>query len=267
MSLILEALNRSRRERRGEGELPDLETRHYLSDSAGGSTDSRLVPLLVALVGALLVIVWLMIDQRSQNAGSGRPELGGRSSVSTVDPLANLPVGPSESSEPVVPQVKVEHGQSNREKILFSDSAVVALYQEQAAKPEPGIPSTAQVAPPGREVQTRPRPELEPSIDIDQLIVDAREELENDSLAEHPAPFIVELTQQLKDSIPTIYYRRHNFSAIPGESSVVLNEKTVRVGGTVVNGVVLDKILEQSIVLNYQGNQFRLRALSSWINL
>jgi type II secretory pathway component PulC len=46
-----------------------------------------------------------------------------------------------------------------------------------------------------------------------------------------------------------------------------MNSKTLKVGGNPVNGVKIEEILPDSVVLSYQGTQFRLRALNSWVNL
>jgi hypothetical protein len=91
--------------------------------------------------------------------------------------------------------------------------------------------------------------------------------MENAELAEHPAPFIADLSQQTKDGIPTIFYRRHSYSGNSANSQVVLNGKELRVGGRPAAGVKVDEILPDSVVLSFQGTQFRLRALNSWVNL
>ncbi|MBK6510505.1 MAG: general secretion pathway protein GspB [Haliea sp.] len=105
------------------------------------------------------------------------------------------------------------------------------------------------------------------SIDIDRILREAREEVENASLSEHPVPFLIDLSQQVKDSIPTVYYLRHDYSSNASLSTVVLNSKTLSVGGSPVPGMKIEEILPDSVVLNYQGTQFRLRALNSWVNL
>jgi len=105
------------------------------------------------------------------------------------------------------------------------------------------------------------------SIDIDRILREAREEVENASLREHPVPFLIDLSQQVKDSIPTVYYLRHDYSSNASLSTVVLNSKTLSVGGSPVPGMKIEEILPDSVVLNYQGTQFRLRALNSWVNL
>ena len=105
------------------------------------------------------------------------------------------------------------------------------------------------------------------SIDIDRILREAREEVENASLPDHPVPFLIDLSQQVKDSIPTVYYLRHDYSNNASLSTVVLNSKTLSVGGSPVPGMKIEEILPDSVVLNYQGTQFRLRALNSWVNL
>ena len=79
-------------------------------------------------------------------------------------------------------------------------------------------------------------------------------------------PFLSAQSQQTKDAIPTIMYLRHDYSGNPASASVVLNGKTLRQGGS-VNGVRVEEILPDSVVLEYQGTRFRLRALNSWVNL
>ncbi len=95
----------------------------------------------------------------------------------------------------------------------------------------------------------------------------AENELENARLAEHPAPFIAQLSQQTKDGIPSIFYQRHDYRGDSARSVVVLNGQELRVGGRPAAGVTVDEILPDSVVLSYRGTQFRLRALNSWVNL
>ena len=166
---------------------------------------------------------------------------------------------------------------------VASNSDVADLYQQQtAAIPQP-MPTKAVSAPgPGKQVKpqsaavlvTEPAPQntaadtrQEEPIDIEKMILKARQDLENAALAEHPAPFISDLSHQTKDSIPTIFYERHDYSDDQAQSSVVLGGKTLKVGGSPGAGVKVEEILPDSVVLSYRGTQFRLRALNSWVNL
>ena len=76
-----------------------------------------------------------------------------------------------------------------------------------------------------------------------------------------------ELSQQTKDAIPSIFYERHDYSGRPGQSVVVLNGKALKAGGSPASGVRVEEILPDSVVLDYRGTEFRLRALNSWVNL
>ena len=107
----------------------------------------------------------------------------------------------------------------------------------------------------------------EQSVDIDQILQQAREEVENASLDDHPVPFLADLSQQTKDGIPTLYYQRHDYSSDTNLSTIVLNGTPVKAGGSPLPGMKVEEILPDSVVLNYRGTQFRLRALNSWINL
>ena len=79
-------------------------------------------------------------------------------------------------------------------------------------------------------------------------------------------PFLATLSQQTKDSIPTLMYQRHDYSGSPGKSRVLINGKTLGSGAS-VGGVKVAEILPDSVVLEFKGTRFRLRALNSWVNL
>jgi general secretion pathway protein B len=155
------------------------------------------------------------------------------------------------------------------------NAAVAKLYQkhnlaEETVTPEPASRTEARPAQrrkPAAATDTSGVARAEQPIDIDRMLQQAREEVENSSLDDHPVPFLSSLSQQIKDDIPTLYYQRHDYSSDANLSSVVLNGATVKVGGSPLPGMKLEEILPDSVVLNYHGTQFRLRALNSWINL
>jgi hypothetical protein len=86
-------------------------------------------------------------------------------------------------------------------------------------------------------------------------------------MVEHEAPFIVDLRQSVKDQIPSIFYSAHNWASNPAQRSVILNGEVRRAGEQVKPGLRLVEILEDSIVLDFRGTEFRLRSLNSWVNL
>jgi hypothetical protein len=159
-----------------------------------------------------------------------------------------------------------------------ASASVAALYrQQQLAERE--VPAASSV----RETATTPSdaprvsavaepaaPDAgaiqEQPIDIGEIVAMAEDELENARLAEHPAPFLSALSQQAKDSIPTLLYQAHDYTSSQADSFVLINGKTLKPGDS-SKGVRVDEILPDSVVLSFQGTQFRLRALNSWVNL
>ena len=151
------------------------------------------------------------------------------------------------------------------------NAAVAELYQNRDLHEDPVMTEPA-----SRPAQDRARDgamensriaRAEQSVDIDQILQQAREEVENASLDDHPVPFLGDLSQQTKDDIPTLYYQRHDYSSDTNLSSIVVNGTTVKVGESPLPGMKVEEILPDSVVLSYRGTQFRLRALNSWINL
>lgn len=298
MSLILDALNRSRSE---SGEVPNLDAVH--GAVAADSSPRRAWLPWIALAVAALVIVLLLIDRGSSTASG---PAGARAPAPAVavapapvapavqapepapskteatrpvpvpepepEPLPEPPPEPLPSAAPLAvapdeapgtPRTPVPEVTASAE----ADPAVAALYAR------PGAAAGEAAADPVSAGETAPEavPALPPAtreqaIDIEQMIRQAENELEDARLAEHPAPFIAGLSQQVKDGIPTLLYERHDYSGKPGQSRVVLNGQSLARGGT-TRGVRVEEILPDSVVLRYGETQFRLRALNSWVNL
>ncbi|MEM9257776.1 MAG: general secretion pathway protein GspB [Pseudomonadota bacterium] len=85
------------------------------------------------------------------------------------------------------------------------------------------------------------------------------------TLQPHPAPMLADLSKQFRDSVPTLLYRQHMYDS-ERASTVVINGATLRVGGR-TKSVEVREILPDSVILRYQGTDFRLRSLNSWVNL
>ena len=137
--------------------------------------------------------------------------------------------------------------------------AVAELYQNRELQQDPVLPEPT--------ARTDSVVRSEESVDIDRILQEARAEVENASLDDNPVPFLEDLSQQAKDDVPTLYYQRHDYSSDTNVSSVVFNGTAVKAGGSPVPGMKLEQILPDSVVLNFRGTQFRLRALNSWVNL
>jgi hypothetical protein len=281
MSLILDALNRSRQD---SEEMPGLSSVHTVETPPKDS--HWLQWLLVSALGlAVLAIGWLLIERTPQPVAlpadvaaqtakpAAAPEFDRPPPVEKtpvapqVKPaVAPAPaVAPSPAPEPVVSadrQPATSPAQVERDPPEV-DAGVAALY-EQPPQPVPARP-----APPAQQSRTESPANVsrvEEAVDIEKLVEQAQAELKDASLTEHPVPLLSSLSQQTKDGIPTLMYQRHDYSGDPSRSSVVINGKTLRAGAS-GGGVKVEEILPDSVVLEVQGVRFRLRALNSWVNL
>jgi general secretion pathway protein B len=295
VSLILDALNRSRQ---NTDQVPGLATQHYAENSTGGSHVRQYVPWLALLI-ALLVIAWLALDRIPQPqpvtevttialAPAAPPEAPAQVAAIVRTPVPDAITAqesPPVQAQPATKLTAVEDATIAQTQVSGDDSAVADLYRQ---RPEPApVTAPATVKPaiqpaPEPTARSRAAPTVaerpavsdvveasreEQPIDIEQMVLKARSNLENARLEEHSAPFIADLSQQTKDSIPTIFYERHDYSDDKSQSSVVCNGKVLKVGGSPAAGVKVEEILPDSVVLSYRSTQFRLRALNSWVNL
>ena len=286
MSLILDALNRSRQDR---DSVPNLATRHTFDKMASGKR--QYLPW-VAFSVAVVIIGWLMIErlfatpvsdievgapteQVSKNiTTAGEPGFTEVKEDAAVEEQLVQPVVDSQALEPVAVAPVANNPESDIVTIAIEtktpisppvakNPAVAQLYQNRNVMDDaPAQQRTSSAA-----LDLYADSGNEEPIDIARVLQSAREEMKDATLDEHPVPLLSALSQQVKDDIPTLYYQRHDYSNNTSISTVVMNSKTLKVGGNPVNGVKIEEILPDSVVLSYQGTQFRLRALNSWVNL
>lgn len=323
MSLILDALNRSRED---VNSIPNLATQHPIEPVEQGN--KHLLPW-IALGVALLLIAWLVVErftkpsvpaaeigapvaQLTENIGSAAASVTnelkaraaaqesaqqpqgavGQSRMARIEPQAAKAEPPAREKAvraTVVDEARAagiagtESAEKTRAVVALApparrpatdNPAVARLYQNKDAVAATEAPArntrsgeAAQAHSSSAGADTSAANQNEQPIDIKDVLQRAQEELEDASLEDHSAPFLSSLSQQSKDDIPTLYYQRHDYSADPSISSVVFNGKKVTVGGSPVPGLKVEEILTDSVILNYRGTQFRLRALNSWINL
>jgi general secretion pathway protein B len=306
VSLILDALNRARQD---TDKVPSLATQHYVDDVVNEGRGRHYLPWLALLV-ALVIIGWLLLDRETEPLSPSMPQAAVSASPQQQAPTRaeDTAIARGSVPEPVAPaQIKpvpappvtarvprvIESAPVTAAPPELNDPAVAELYQQRQApqtaaknrsQPEQALQSSdttqGKASPTSSVNKTLVKAVQEPGlanaagsdqdeepIDIEKMILKAREDLENANLEEHSVPLLSSLSQQVKDSIPTIFYERHDYSDNPAQSSVVLNGKSVKAGGSPSAGLKVEEILPDSTVLNYRGTAFRLRALNSWVNL
>ena len=266
MSLILDALNKSDQDRAEPDSIAGLQT---LPGPAPGEQlgDWRPWSLAIGILALLAAIAWLWPERPTEavppvvSAAAPAEAEGGAEQVPAANEVhIELPrQALVAASEPVV-------------TAGAADEDIAALYQ--SATPPPGLDTgsapaaaTHSATAPGTRLATRDNQSSPAVLDVDALARAAEQALSERPVVEHAVPLINELNQRSKDEIPSVFFNSHRWSPNPRERVVVLNGTPRREGETVKPGLTLVEILEDSIVLDYRGTEFRLRSLNSWVNL
>jgi hypothetical protein len=289
MSLILDALSRSERERRArEQGVPDL-----LAAPEGASLRPRprlpaavLAALLVLLAAALAVGGYLLLPRPG-----GAPQADSRAAAPVLPPqaaaAAESVAGSRERPPPAVDGVPPPSRAATVSPAAEA-AAVSALYagrEAVAAETPPRSPAPADVSGsperPEREAPVAadatadagraPEPAAaaastrETPVDLTAALRQAQGSAADAALAAHPTPLLSRLSKQYRDRVPTLMYLRHDYASAGG-STVTLNGTRLRAGQR-SGAVQVVEILPDSVILRFDGEDFRLRALNSWINL
>jgi len=107
--------------------------------------------------------------------------------------------------------------------------------------------------------------EQEVEVDLRELLRRVQDEAQDEALEPHPAPLFSDLSQRFRDQVPTLMYLRHDYRN-NGASTVTINGEQLREGQR-SRGVQVVEILRDSVILRFDAQDFRLRALNSWVNL
>lgn len=299
MSMILDAIKRSKESETITDGVPSVDTEHYMPSES----NSRL-PWIVAAVSVgllLVVLLWQAFapdetekaaisgDQQSapdevrnetSTAPSSTPEAaepasepGGTapsiaSAVSTAAPtVAAATAGGPPSVNVRTPDTRVESvvAELPTRTVTTSgdDERLSALY---AAMNQEESPTQTEPELADSEVVVGDVTESEePRIDFVEILERAQREMGSTPLVESSVPMLDSLSQQTKDQIPSLIYNDHDYQEL-GESSVLMNGQTVRENQR-VGPFVLVEILPDSAILRWRDVEFRLRARNSWINL
>ncbi len=257
MSLILDALQKSAEQDKGGDSAPVLAMRPSPHPVPERWQWRRLLFQVGALLSVVLLVGWWLLGPVP------------RQQLPVAEPAAaNLPV-PAELQVPAVvapPQpLPVAAGptaaSSTASPSAAEEQQVASLYRQtpDTGQAEPEPESAPAASPPPRSPTT--------ALDVEAIVGAARRQLAAGPEVAHPAPLLVDLPQAVKDQIPSIFYRQHDWSTEAGASSVNLNGEDFGEGDLVLPGLRLLQIHRDFILMDFQGNEFRLRALGSWVNL
>lgn len=243
MSLILDALNKSERERTERDNAANIHAVHGSSPEDAKSLHHRRWFWEVMVVVLILLLVYgyteFIAEQPLTTAPAAAKAMApARERSESVMPVAR-PVDTPVVEPPPVPETvtppAAETTSSDAVRQLYKQPAVVEAAPVVVAEP---APVNAAVA---------------PAVDKNAQWVEV--------------PLIAELPPTISSGIASIDFSVHLYSDEEGASFVNLNGEQRREGDLVAPGLRLVKIFEYGVILEYQGTQFRLLPLSGWVNM
>ena len=270
MSMILDALRRSREESQSStAGAPSVDVEHYVASRSKG------VPTWVYIFGITVPLVIVAL-------GSTFP-------LKTIESLPDISdditATKNERQEKLEDDSAADiHGvevtdrdiahDDNITSVVPVDPVVAALYSnlEEANKlsEEQSFPSLALTevvaADTTSKQQSTDSVSVKKEVDIEKALRLIEQEMGEARLSPHPSPLLENLSQREKGTVPTLIYTVHDYNPSTGGSSVVLNGDRL-LEGQHSNGVLVKEILSDSVILSWDGIDFRLRALNSWVNL
>lgn len=294
MSLILDALSRAEREKRAsEQGVPDLLSASQPVPRGRSPYLWLFVVVAVLMVAGVLLWFWLakstappspapqgfsrgIADQRAAAARVGDPAVrvqknsdaavAGHMPSPSVVGIAT-PNGSTGHTEPApgspAPAVRRDDNVAAAER-----AAIAALYaagvEPSADAPRGGSAASISRADTTAEDAANPPAEESP-VNLEQILREVRNTGADGGLSEHPVPVLASFSKQFRDRVPTLMYLRHDYAS-DGQSQVLINGDTLRVGQR-SGAVQVVEILPDSVILRLDGEDFRLRALNSWVNL
>ncbi|ARN73965.1 general secretion pathway protein GspB [Oceanicoccus sagamiensis] len=245
MSLILDALNRADQERAEENHTPNLHASH-------GPAPETSSPLRRWIIEGVIIVLALAAFGYSQwtdeTVTPVTPVVEAEPAQAiTVEKPVPAPPAPAPVAAAPKPKPVVETTVAKKpvEKPA-SNTSIASLYQQPAA-------TTPMVKEPVVTAAPVVEPVMEAPVDNTQFIL-------------KQIPLITERSSRFQRGVPTLNYEVHVHSADDGAGFVKLNGRIARVGAQVAPGLRLIAILDDSIVLDLNGTQFRLPALNSWVN-
>lgn len=270
MSLILDALNRSERERREAGGMPGLHSVHTAVPEPGDAARRR--PRLERWLLLLVVVILsadVLIGRWQDSQGRDGITLGstaGTHTAASAAPEQRPPDAGSRTGErpaavaDTAATIGAPASRSTSEKAGAGNPEIQALYRGEILAPR-----TAAAAPTKSKA---PSPVAAPADEavIEELLARAKVAGANAASPYFAVPYITDLPADLRSRIPTLNYSEHRLGGSASEYRVRINGILLAAGESLRSDLVLQGIYPEGIVLNFEGVSFRLEALNRWVN-
>ena len=297
MSLILDALKKADEERHNYEATPSIDTNHNSEWHEPPKSNAAKYAAIasVVMIIAIAAVMWLNQSEQESSAQTGIATAKTPAEQTSQTPTTE-PTQPPKTSEPQVAKPEMAQPEIMEEASQITTSTAnnpVSTRPEATATQGEGKASTpsapnhipdrsADIAAlydePPQPQTTAPQPTQSTQASHTQLPQSASQESNDLSSPPEevvPAPnsiaslALVKTIKQLpfssQEAIPTLMYSGHHYKK-NGGSYVVINGKTLREKSTITSGIRVETIFVDGILLRNTSHQFKMQALSSWLN-
>jgi general secretion pathway protein B len=255
MSLLLDALNKADQERKRNEATPGINSNHGHTGDHSTRTMSIAV-IAAALIGfAILLAAIYWLGQRSTATATTTA-----GAISSTPAKINTPQ-PAHKN-PSVSAVQIPTGSALETNNAEED--VANLYAQNTQTPEPvtSAPVTETIA-----TNNNGNTEVLPSTALPSTVPPSTVPPATPTSITQFAnlPDLHDLPSQILVKIPSLNYSEHNYNNIGG--NVKVNGEIKHINDQLAPGLVIDKILEDGMILHLDNYSFKMRALNSWVNM
>ena len=258
MSLILDALNRADQERSEENNHINL---HASQSPVVNSSHPFRRWIIEAVIVLLAIGAFAYSQWQPAREVSGIVDTNNKTTVDTVEQqrkVAPPTKAVTENNLTLAQNQLLDRPSKPVQKIPAIDKAVASLYQQQDTAKKPTPVTTIKTTTPIKTIKPQPKPEP-------QLKEKPKEPVDNTQLILQQIPLITQMPARYQRTIPSIDYEVHMY-AEGGKGFVTINGAVLKTGTVIDPGLRVIAILQDSVVLEFKNQQFRLPALNSWVN-
>jgi general secretion pathway protein B len=275
MSLLLDALNKADEERkRGDGP-PTIDSHHNDFDAQAKHKIPRTFVILIVimtLVSLLAAVYWLgkNTHQESTEALSLEASQLTVSQQTDSSKTAEADIGTNNNNSATNGQTLGDRNITADNKTINSNTAKANIKMMSQEK----IPDAESVATLYQQ-QTNdnlPLQERTPLVNRNEpdTVNPSNQNAQNTNAPNSIKQFanipeIQDLPNDILNNLPSLKYTEHHYNSNGG--SVVINGVVKHVNEELAPGLVIDKILEDGIILHLGNYSFKMRALNTWMNM
>lgn len=258
MSYILDALRKSESERH-QGKVPDLGQQVQLIHQPRRKPIPAGIWVALILTLNTAVLAYVFWPGRLELAAAPTEE------PATVSEPAQPPVSassPAPAAEPVqqstvrvqigdaVAEIQVPASSLRAEPVVDAPVVDAPVSLEQASSDEPAIGERPTVIVPSAN---RYHPLPDSAYQDESRLGSAR------------VPHLVELPMSFQKMIPDLIFNSHVYASDPAARRVMINDNYLRIGDS-FDGLRVERITEEGVVLSKDGTRFRVGVVRDWIS-